>query len=43
MKEKLEVNTVDLKAFQAATASSYDDYTSSQGDEYLKFVNDTTN
>ncbi len=42
MKEKLEVNTVDLKAFQEATASSYEDYTSSQGDEYLKFVNDTS-
>lgn len=43
MKTKLEINTVDLKAFQAATVSSYDDYSSSQGDEYLKFVRDTAN
>ena len=43
MKTKLKINSVDLKAFQEATASSYDDYTSSQGDDYLKFVRDTAN
>ena len=43
MESKLKINSVDLKAFQEATASSYDDYTSSQGDDYLKFVRDTAN
>ena len=41
MKTKLSINDVDLKAFQNATASSYDDYISSQGEDYLKFVRDT--
>lgn len=41
MKGKLEINDVDLAAFQKATASAYDDYTSSQGEDYLKFVRDT--
>lgn len=41
MKGKLEINEVDLAAFQKATASAYDDYTSSQGDDFLKFVRDT--
>ena len=38
MKGKLTINEVDLAAFQAATAKSYDSYTSSQGDDYLKIV-----
>lgn len=38
MKGKLEINEVDLPAFQKATAKSYDDYTESQGDEYLLLV-----
>lgn len=38
MTSKMEINDVDLPAFQKATASSYDDYTSSQGDEYLKLI-----
>ena len=38
MKGKLEINEVDLEAFKAATAESYDTYLSSQGDEYLKMV-----
>ncbi|MGB7184365.1 MAG: TRAP transporter substrate-binding protein [Burkholderiaceae bacterium] len=38
MKGKLAINEVDLPAFQKATASSYDDYVSSQGDEFLKMV-----
>jgi len=41
MKSKLDVNEVDLPAFQKATASAYDDYTSSQGDKYLTYVRDT--
>ena len=38
MKSKLEINEVDLDAFKAATAESYDDYVSGQGEEYLTFV-----
>ncbi len=38
MKGLLSVNEVDLDAFQKATASAYDDYTSSQGDEYLTII-----
>ena len=38
MTSKMKINNVDLAAFQKATASSYDDYTSSQGDAYLKLV-----
>ena len=38
MKSKLEINDVDLEAFKAATAESYDDYVSSQGEDYLLFV-----
>ena len=38
MKSKLSINKVDLPAFQKATAPSYDDYVSSQGDEFLKLV-----
>lgn len=41
MKTKLTINDVDLAAFQEATASSYDEYVSSQGDDYLKFVRET--
>lgn len=38
MKSKLSINEVDLKSFQAATSKSYDNYLSSQGDDWLKFV-----
>ena len=38
MKSKLEINKVDLPAFQKATASSYDSYIDSEGDEYLKII-----
>lgn len=38
MKGKLKINEVDLAKFQEATAASYDDYVSSQGDEYLAIV-----
>jgi len=38
MKSKMSINDVDLAAFQKATESAYSDYTSSQGDEYLKIV-----
>lgn len=38
MKGKLSINEVDLPAFQKATAPSYDDYVSSQGDDFLKLV-----
>ena len=38
MKGKLSINEVDLPAFQKATAPSYDDYISSQGEDFLKFV-----
>jgi len=38
MKGLLSVNEVDLVAFQKATASAYDDYTSSQGDDYLIII-----
>lgn len=41
MKGLLEINEVDLDKFQKATASSYDDYVGSEGDEYLRFVRDT--
>ena len=41
MQSKLEVNEVDLPAFQEATKSAYTDYISSQGEDYLKFVRDT--
>lgn len=41
MKSKLEINDVDLPAFQKATESAYADYISSQGEDYLKFVRDT--
>lgn len=41
MKTKLEINDVDLSAFQKATQSAYSDYVSSQGEDYLKFVRDT--
>lgn len=36
-----EINEVDLHAFQKATSASYDSYVSSQGDDYLGFVNET--
>ena len=38
MEGKVEISSVDLQAFQAATASTYEDYTSSQGDEYLTII-----
>ena len=41
MKDKLQINEVDLDAFQEATASSYDDYVDSQGDDYLAIVRST--
>ncbi|MFK7966884.1 MAG: TRAP transporter substrate-binding protein [Burkholderiaceae bacterium] len=41
MKGKLEINDVDLPAFQAATSASYDKYKSSQGEDFLKFVSST--
>lgn len=41
MQTKLEVNDVDLPAFQDATKSAYEDYIESQGEEYLQFVRDT--
>ena len=41
MTGKLKINAVELPAFQAATASSYDDYVASQGDELLVFVRAT--
>ncbi len=41
METKLSVNAVDLTAFQAATAKSYESYISSQGDDWLKLVRDT--
>lgn len=41
MKDKLEINEVDLPAFQKASSASYDNYTSSQGEDFLKFVNST--
>lgn len=41
MKGKLAINDVDLPAFQKASSASYDNYTSSQGDDFLKFVNST--
>lgn len=41
MKSLVEINKVDLPAFKKATASSYDDYVSSAGDEFLKYIRDT--
>ncbi len=41
MKSLVKINKIDLPAFQKATASTYEKYKSSQGDEYLKFVSDT--
>lgn len=41
MKDKLEINEVDLKAFKEATSASYDSYVEGQGDDYLVFVRDT--
>ena len=41
MKGKVEINEVDLAAFQKATASSYDDYIASFGDEYLSIIRGT--
>lgn len=41
MKGKLEINEVDLAAFKEKTATSYDDYVSSQGEDYLTFVRET--
>ncbi|MCG8509234.1 MAG: TRAP transporter substrate-binding protein [Rhodospirillales bacterium] len=38
MKQQVGINDVDLKAFQTATRKSYDDYVSSQGDDWLKLV-----
>lgn len=38
MKSKLSINEVDLGAFQKATAKSYDDYVSTQGDDWLEIV-----
>lgn len=41
MKSKLNINDVNLAKFQAATASSYDDYIKSQGDDYLQIIKAT--
>lgn len=41
MKSRLSINEVDLPAFQKATAKSYDDYESSQGDDWLQIVRST--
>lgn len=41
MKGKLEINQVDFAAFKERTASSYDDYISSQGEDLLEFVRAT--
>ena len=41
MKGKLEINQVDFAAFKERTASSYDDYISSQGEDFLEFVRAT--
>ncbi len=38
MRGLLEVNDVDLPAFQAATASSYDDYVAKHGDAFLTII-----
>lgn len=38
MKKHVEINTIDLAAFQKATRKSYDDYSKSQGDDWLKLV-----
>ncbi len=38
MQSLLSVNTVDLAAFQKATAPAYDEYISSQGTEYLDII-----
>jgi tripartite ATP-independent transporter DctP family solute receptor len=38
MKNHVKINDVDLKAFQAATSKSYDNYVDSQGDDWLKLV-----
>ncbi len=38
MKKYVEINEVDLSAFQNATKSSYEKYVKSQGDDWLKLV-----
>ncbi len=38
MKNHVKINDIDLKAFQAATSKSYDNYVNSQGDDWLKLV-----
>ena len=38
MRDLLEVNDVDLPAFQAATASSYEDYVGKHGDAFLMII-----
>ncbi len=38
MKSQVEINEVDLDAFKDATASNYEDYVDSQGDDYLAIV-----
>ena len=38
MKQRAEINEVDLAAFQAATKGVYDSYRQSQGDAWLKLV-----
>jgi tripartite ATP-independent transporter DctP family solute receptor len=38
MKNHVKINDIDLKAFQAATSKSYDNYVDSQGDDWLKLV-----
>lgn len=42
MKGKLEINDVDLDAFKEATADSYESYASSQGDDYLAIIRESS-
>jgi len=38
MKKHVKINKIDLPAFQAATKDSYENYTKSHGDDWLKLV-----
>ncbi len=38
MKSRVVIHSVDLPAFQAATASSYDDYIAGQGEDWLEII-----
>lgn len=41
MKKHVGINKIDLKAFQAATRKSYDNYIASQGNDWMKLVEAT--